>query len=142
MRDRSRVGGKWDRRGRYKRGVILLEEDIRECHSPKRPQLAKNKAALLMHGIGDPFPTFYLFLGIDPWDVVHPTSSLGYDGRFGDEKCSRCGCTLCVVGDCMRPEDVGGVDAKTGEGCEDDAVADAHVAHLDGGKEGGRHRAQ
>lgn len=32
--------------------------------------------------------------------------------------------------------------AKTGEGCENDAVTYVHVAHLDGGKEGGRHHAQ
>jgi hypothetical protein len=140
MRDRGRVGRKWDRRGRYKWGVILFEEDIRECCPPKRPQLAKNKAALLMYGVRDLSPSLYMFFCIDSRDEVHPTSSLRDKGGLRDEKCSRDRATLCVVGGCIRPRDMGWVCAKTCEGSEDNAVAEVHAPHLDGREKRGCHR--
>jgi hypothetical protein len=93
-----------------------------------------------MYSICDISPSLYMFLRVDARDKVPPTSSLGDKGGLRHKKRSRYRATLCVVGGCMRPGDVGWVGAKTGEGGEDDAVVEVHAPHLDGREERGCHR--
>ena len=71
----------------------------------------------------------------DPGGVGHARRLGGDEGCLGDEERAGDGGPLRVVLEDEVGRDVCVVVAEPGEGCEDDAMGELHLADLDGGKQ-------